>query len=206
MPVWRRSDKLLARRQGLPQAGGPLPNARPMPPRNPALERLLAGFGQKLRTLVEVHCRPQQGLDPDDIEQEVRIKLWHALERDQNQVLAASYIQRVVVSTVIDALRRAAVRPSEPLPEGPGGIQDWATGEAGPEQRARDDERLATVEAALAALPPRRATAVRLHLAGFTPAESGRVLGLSVDAIRKLVERGLDELKARLAGRDIEDE
>ena len=80
------------------------------------------------------------------------------------------------------------------------------TGEAGPEQRARDDERLATVEAALAALPPRRATAVRLHLAGFTPAESGRVLGLSVDAIRKLVERGLDELKARLAGRDIEDE
>ena len=42
--------------------------------------------------------------------------------------------------------------------------------------------------------------------AGWSFAHACRVLGLSVDAIRKLVERGLGELKARLAGRDIEDE
>lgn len=176
-----------------------------MPDRDHPLERLLAVFGQKLRTLVEVHCRPQQGLDPDDIEQEVRIKLWQALERDQIDAPNASYIQRVVVSTVIDALRRSAVRPTEPLPEGPGGIADWASPEAGPEQRARDAERVATVESAIGTLPPRRAVAVRLHLAGFTPAESGRLLALSPEAVRKLAERGMDELQETLKDRELDD-
>ena len=174
-----------------------------MPDRDHPLERLLAVFGQKLRTLVEVHCRPQQGLDADDIEQEVRIKLWHALERDQIQAPNASYIQRVVVSTVIDALRRSAARPAEPLPDD---AAEWASGEAGPERRAREAERMATVEAALQALPPRRAVAVRLHLAGFTPAESGKLLALSADAVRKLAERGLDELQETLKDRELDDD
>src|SRR5437870_5604547 len=82
------------------------------------LNRLLAEFGGRVRAAIEARCSGDQGLDPDDIEQDVRIRLWQALERDRNVVFAASYIQRVVLSAVIDASRRAQVRAAEPLPEG----------------------------------------------------------------------------------------
>ncbi len=82
----------------------------------------------------------KHGIDPADVEQEVRIRLWRALERDRSGAFAASYIQRVVASTVIDALRRAEVRAAEPLPDEddePGSVGEDPIG---PDRRAGDVE------------------------------------------------------------------
>src|SRR5262249_23736799 len=81
------------------------------------LHQLLADYGSKVRVLVEGHGLGQYGIDPADIEQEVRIRLWKALERDRNAAFHTSFIQRVVLTTVIDAIRAANARPVEPLPE-----------------------------------------------------------------------------------------
>src|SRR5678810_759010 len=79
------------------------------------LHQLLADYGAKVRALIEGHGLGQYGIDPADIEQEVRIRLWKALERDRNAAFHTSFIQRVVLTTVIDAIRAANARPVEIL-------------------------------------------------------------------------------------------
>ncbi|MGH8323861.1 MAG: RNA polymerase sigma factor, partial [Steroidobacteraceae bacterium] len=81
------------------------------------LEELFRSYGARVRGLLTTYGLDRHGVDPADVEQEVRIRLWHAIERDRSGAFGASYVQRVVATTVIDALRRAQVRAAEPLPE-----------------------------------------------------------------------------------------
>src|SRR5215471_16361949 len=101
------------------------------------LHKLLADYGAKVRSLIDSHGLGQHGIDPADIEQEVRIRLWKALERDRNAAFHTSFIQRVVLTTVIDAVRAANARPVEPLPaEGEIGDPGFIDPAAGPERIA----------------------------------------------------------------------
>lgn len=170
------------------------------------LEALLRDFGARLKALVANQCGPRSGLDPDDVAQEVRIRLWQAIERDRNATFHASYIQKVVVTTVIDAHRRAAVRAAEPLPEEGGA--DQLVDPARPDRTAISDQHLELLERAIAALPERRQEPLRLHLQGFSLVEIARLTHSTDEAVRKLVTRGLSELKLRLAelGMDQDDD
>ncbi len=142
----------------------------------------------------------KHGIDPADVEQEVRIRLWKALERDRSGAFHASYVQRVVASTVIDALRRAEVRAAEPLPEEDDDAPvDFGEPSVGPEQSAGDVERMQGIERCMNEIPERRRVVVALHLQGFSLQEIADLAGIaSAEAARKLVSRGLEELKSRL--------
>jgi RNA polymerase sigma-70 factor (ECF subfamily) len=165
------------------------------------LHRILADYGVKVRSLIEGHRLGQYGIDPADIEQEVRIRLWKALERDRNAAFHTSFIQRVVLTTVIDAVRAASARPAEPLPEA---LEDAGSAlvepAAGPERRASGVEDFDRVMACMAELPERRRKAVALHLQGFSLREIGEFSGTSEEAARKLLDRGMEVLRERLAG------
>src|SRR5690606_32391442 len=106
----------------------------------------------------------------DDIEQEVRIRLWKAVEREKNSALPASYIQRVVVTTVIDALRRDKPDQTTTLPEeGQEAGVEALLDRVGPVRSASDGQRMDLVRAAIAELPVRRRQPVQLALQGFNP-------------------------------------
>lgn len=163
------------------------------------LARLLADYGAKVRGLIESHGLAQYGIDPADIEQEVRIRLWHALERDRSGAFHASYVQRVVASTVIDALRRAQVRAAEPLPEEDDGSIEFEVAQVAPDRRAGDLEQMQGLKRCLDEIPERRRLPIALHLQGFSLQEIADLAGIpSAEAARKLVSRGLEELKHRL--------
>jgi RNA polymerase sigma-70 factor (ECF subfamily) len=164
------------------------------------LHQLLADYGARVRGLIEGHGIAQYGIDPADIEQEVRIRLWRALERDRNAAFHASYIHRTVLSAVIDAIRAASVRAAEPLPEEESGASDAlvATG-ASPERLAGGAQDFSRVAACMAGLPLRRREAVALHLQGFSLREIGGAVGVSEEAARKLLDRGMQTLRERLA-------
>ena len=157
--------------------------------------RLLAEFGPRLRRTVEIHCRGRYAVDLDDVEQETRIRLWKALESDRIEHLAASYVQKVVSSVVIDAGRRAAVRAADPLPEADDHVEPVGRVVDGADRAAMGDEHMHHVLRAIAALPTRRRIPVKLHLQGYTLPEIAQLEGVSAEAARKLVTRGLDELK-----------
>lgn len=162
------------------------------------LEQVLRDFGSRLGVLMRSYRLDRHGIDPDDVEQEVRIRLWKAISRDRSGAFHASYVQRVVATTVIDALRRAEVRAAEPLPENddePGQLPETGVG---PEQSATDGERMSGLQRCLAEIPERRRLPITLHLQGFSLQEIADVAGTSAEAARKLVTRGLDDLKSRL--------
>jgi len=163
------------------------------------LEALFRTYGAKVQALLTTYGLDKHGIDPADVEQEVRIRLWRALERDRSGAFAASYIQRVVASTVIDALRRAEVRAAEPLPDEedePGSVGEDPIG---PDRRATDSEHMQGLARCLAEIPERRRLPITLHLQGFQLQEIADLAGIpSAEAARKLVSRGLEELKIRL--------
>lgn len=162
---------------------------------------LLDQFGVRLRQLVQMRCRGT--IDPDDVEQEVRIRLWQALERDRNAPFSASYIQKAVASAVIDAHRRAAVRATEPLPEP--GDADAPIEPGRPDRSASGDEEVRLLGLAIGELPKRRQLPLRLHLQGFSLVEIAKLTSSSDEAVRKLVSRGLEELKTRLREMGLDD-
>ena len=163
------------------------------------LHKLLADYGAKVRALIDGHGLAQYGIDPADIEQEVRIRLWKALERDRNAAFHTSFIQRVVLTTVIDAVRAANARPVEPLPDVEIGEPGFIEPGAGPERIASGLEQFDRVVACMAELPERRRKAVALHLQGFSLREIGEFSGTSEEAARKLLDRGMEALRERLA-------
>ena len=174
-----------------------------------ALKALLEKHGKRLRVLIELHCGRDQGLDPDDIEQEVRIKLWKALESDKNLIAAASYIQKVVVTTVVDAVRRAQVRHAESIEDkDEAGFDPSVSSPLRPEAQAGRGQWSDLLLRCIGELPERRRLPVQLALQGFTADEVARMTGASVTAAQQLCYRGIEELKARLrelGADDIED-
>ena len=163
------------------------------------LDLLLRRFAARVRAQIESNRLIQHGIDPDDVEQEVRIRLWKALERDPNADFPASYIQKVVVTVMVDAVRRAQARPSEALPDAEQGAPELHDAGVVPERAATEAQQMACLAQCLAALPPRRRRPLQLYLQGYALQEVADLVGLTLDAARKLVYRGLDELKERLA-------
>ena len=168
------------------------------------LRELLERFASRIRGQIASNALSLHGIDPQDVEQEVRIRLWKALERDPNAQLPASYIQRVVATAIIDAVRRAQVRAADPLPEAGEGIELCAS-TPGPETLASDSRKMEELVRCIALIPPRRRRPLQLYLQGFGLQEAADTCGLTLDAARKLIYRGLDEVKARLREAGLED-
>ena len=183
--------------------------SQPLDPVHARLEELFRTYGARVRALLRTYGLDKHGVDPADVEQEVRIRLWRAIERDRSGAFHASYVQRVVASTVIDALRRAEVRATEPLPDEDDESAEIGDGPVGPERSAGDVERMQGLDRCMGEIPERRRLPIALHLQGFSLQEIADLTGIpSAEAARKLVSRGLEELKARLRERgygDFED-
>ena len=163
------------------------------------LEALIRRFAARVRAQIAAHRLDRHGIDPEDVEQEVHIRLWRALERDPNAVLPASYVQKVVASVLVDAVRRASLRATEALPEDDDvGAPATLAQDPRPDRWADEAQRLNRLAAAIDALPERRRRPLQLYLQGFTIPEVAELCELTFDAGRKLVYRGLAEIKQRL--------
>ena len=81
------------------------------------LERLLERHAALLRTLIAQHCPRDLGIQLSDIEQEARVRLWKALQREKELNDPASYIYRIAVSATIDAVRRVLARREDQIAE-----------------------------------------------------------------------------------------
>lgn len=174
-----------------------------MPPQDDRLEAILRAHEPRLRALLSRQLAGRTGIDIDDLVQEIRIRLWKALAREAQVEALASYIQRVVTSVVVDALRRRAARPEDTLEE-PLQLAAAACA-AAPEQALARAQQAEALRAALARINARRRRPAALLLQGFSTAEIARLLGESEATVRNLAYRGVDELKTLLSGAPLEE-
>ena len=169
-------------------------------PTSDALEHVLHRFGAML-----TRAGLERGLGPaelDDLRQEVRIRLWRALEQGERiEGIPASYVQRTAVSAALDLIRRRRARRTEPLVE-PRDTGDKPIGPSaqvsGPDREFDRDELAESVARAVDKLADARRVVVRLYLVGYPREEIAGLLGWSEPKTRNLLYRGLADLRSRL--------
>jgi len=169
-------------------------------PTSAALEHVLQRFGAML-----ARAGLERGLgaaELDDLRQEVRIRLWRALEQGERiESIPASYVQRTAVTAALDLIRRRRARRTEPLVE-PRDTGDKPIGPSaqvsGPDREFDRDELAECVAGAVDGLADARRVVVRLYLAGYPREEIAGLLGWSEPKTRNLLYRGLTDLRTRL--------
>jgi RNA polymerase sigma factor (sigma-70 family) len=160
------------------------------------LQQLLADYGARLKAIVRARCPLALGVDPDEVEQDVRLRVWQALAREKIIEQPASYLYQTTMSVIVDHIRRRQARPDLAANDDAGlaAVADAAD----PQRSAEGGQFGQALQRALADLPPRRRQPVQLHLQGFGTADIGRLLQTTEATARNLVYRGLDELRERL--------
>lgn len=156
--------------------------------------------------LIKVHIikfNPQKfGLDPDDISQEIRIKIWRLLHHEKNIQNYASYIKKIVNSSVIDLLRKW--RRDEGVVRSERQKRVSEIKENYPAAIPLDEILRDRVAEAVDLLIESRRNVVRLHLLDMTIEEISAFYGWSINKTRNLLYRGLADLKRILKGKDID--
>jgi RNA polymerase sigma factor (sigma-70 family) len=142
------------------------------------------------------------GLDPDDICQEIKIKLWRVLSYDKEIENFPSYLRKVVNSSVIDMLRKLKREEGVFRHEKQKKISEMKADYLS-ELSAQEQLREKLAEAVGRLIESRR-RAVKLFLLDMTIEEIAAFYGWSRDKTRNLLYRGLADLKRLLREKDIE--
>ncbi len=172
--------------------------------RREEFERILERFSNSIHAQVERSGLRMRGIDPEDIIQEVRVRLWKRIGSEKKILHPQSYIKRVVSSVVIEEIDKARRREELIVRTG----QEEMGAKASPAKKAMVSEiPLRVIEEALSALIESRRRATRLFLVGLTIEEISAALRWSPNKTRNLVYRGLADLKTELSrkGVDYED-
>lgn len=167
-----------------------------------ALDEVVARFAARVRVIGVQHGL--SGSDVDDLLQEVRLRLWKALESGERILAApASYIHRTATSAAIDVLRRRRARRETPVrlsrPSGIAVLGEGVPADRGIETRELEEQ----VAAALERLIPARRSVVRMYLAGYDREEIADLLGWTEPKTRNLLYRGLADLREELTAMGI---
>lgn len=172
-------------------------------PQEAEFQRLIERWAVFVRkTLVGIDPSRSEA-DLEELEQDVRLRLWQTLSRERNWDKPASFIRSVAMSVAIDAARRRQVRGGSHEHVGLEYLEPGDHGGDAP--GAMVAERRAELLALLGSMQnddPERAQAVGLYLQGFTTAEIGTLLGWTEAKARNLVYRSLDALRNRLSEED----
>jgi RNA polymerase sigma-70 factor (ECF subfamily) len=137
--------------------------------------------------------------EKQEIDQDVKLKLLNMASRGKKIGNLRSYIWKMVYSTALDVIaeRIPAVCLADVAETGKSPLEAYVDS-LSPEYLFEEKELLALTEKAIDALPRRRRTAVLLHLQGLSLGETALYLGESMNSVRHLLYRGLDEVKAKI--------
>lgn len=153
-----------------------------------------------LRSKVRAVDLQLHGLDPDDIEQEARLRLWSAQRRSPARPLPAKYAARAAASSALDAIRRESSRMRGRHQDISLMATEIAHPDLTPEAECEREQWMQALNRCLQRLPARRRNAIVRFLQGYSLTETAEVTGLSINACSKLVQRGLVQLRGWIAG------
>lgn len=169
---------------------------RAQDPSSLALERVIRKFEGRVRGIAR-----RFDLSPSDLDelfQEIRIRLWKALEGPERlDTLSGSYVYRTATSAAVDLIRRNR-RGGDRVPLDPN-LPDDNPSNPLTQQEAREAGE--EVSRALEGLDARRRPVVRMYLAGYNHKEIAGILGWSQGSTRNLLYRGLADLRGDLSVR-----
>lgn len=161
-----------------------------------------------IRATLNRHFGDLSPQDREDIEQEVRVKLWTYHSLGKKSAGDSLYVRRMVMSTAIDAvrMRRRKTPPGPPAPpweEQPELLIPAPAGDT-PQGRLEERELRRTIVRAINRLASNRRRVIKLHVAGLSISETAKLLSWSENKVRHLLYRGLENLRRGLRQEGLE--
>lgn len=165
-------------------------------------EVIIRRFSRFVKANIQKFNVQKNGIDPDDILQEVKIKIWKILEDEKRIKNYASYIRKIVDSSIIDQLRRSKREK---------GIFIQEKHKLVSEQKSNylinisnDTNAKEIIGQAVDSLMESRRKAVKMFLLNMTIDEIAIYFKWTRDKTRNLLYRGLSDLKKMLREKGIE--
>ncbi len=169
--------------------------------RSEEFERLLEEFSYSIRRSLEKFGLERRGIDPEDVLQEIRLRLWKKFASEKKIRSRASYISVVVNSVLTDCLRRAR-RTEKVLQHEKEKCLQSAEQPAG--CFFSDERTWRIVAEAIDSLIESRRVVVKMYFLNANLEEIAASLGWSLDKTRNLLYRGLSDIRLKLKERGIE--
>ena len=165
------------------------------------INEVVESFSHLIRRIIANHVYRRDGIDLEDIEQEVKIKIWKFLKKGKKVDKLPSYIKKVAFTTTIDELRKMLKQtPSREFPDlkriysdvfPQGGAREMGS----PESLLEDKETSLLVQDAVESLGENRKYVLRLYLKGMSIDDISHFLSWDKTKVRHLLYRGIDDLR-----------
>lgn len=163
---------------------------------------VLNKFTRFIKGNIQKFNLPKEGIDPDDVFQEVRIKIWKLLNDEKKITNYSSYIKKIVNSSVIDHIRKIRRERGLILQQKHKTISEWKS--AYEISHTYDKNLIEIVNETVNSLLESRRKVVKLYLLSLTIEEIAILFCWSRDKTRNLLYRGLSDLKKALKKKGIE--
>lgn len=164
-------------------------------------EAIINKFSIFIKAQIQKFNPQKNGIDSDDIIQEVKIKIWKILDDEKKIMNYASYIKKIVDSSVIDKLRK--LKREE-------GVLNYERQKIVSEKQRHyrteislDKNLKKIIAQSVDSLMESRRKVVKLFLLNMTIDEIATLFNWSKDKTRNLLYRGLTDLKNILKEKDI---
>lgn len=165
-------------------------------------QELLDRFSKYISAHIQKYNLFKHGLDPDDIAQDIKFKIWKLIQRDKLVQIYPSYIRKIVDTSVIDQLRKLRREQGYVHCEKRRCVAEKELSYSRELSRLRDLED--HVGNAVETLPDSRRQVVKLYLMNLSIQEIAAYLNWSIDKTRNLLYRGMSDLKKILRELDID--
>ncbi len=165
-------------------------------------KQIMQDFGPFMKVEVQRFNLSKYGLDPEDILQDARIRIWQSVQRERTIISLPAYIKKIVNSAVIDQLRKRRRDDSLVHLEQHRCVSETTNGYD--RESARKKAMEETVGRAVERLISSRRQVVKLYLLNLTIQEIASYLNWSPDKTRNLLYRGLADLKQHLKDMEVE--
>lgn len=158
-------------------------------------------FSLLIRQVIQKNLYRSDGIDLEDVEQEVRVKIWTFLKKGKKVDNLPSYIKRVAYSKTIDELRKAMKQRPSSEPESLRRVFTGADQIAAPprdffpEDLLDESETRETVRRMVDSLSENRRKVLSLFLTGQTIEEIASSLNWERTKVRHLFYRGVEDLR-----------
>jgi RNA polymerase sigma-70 factor (ECF subfamily) len=165
---------------------------------------MMENYAQFMNIQVQKYNLLKYGLDPEDIMQDVKIRIWKLIRNEKNIVSPASYIKKIVSSAVIDQIRKCRRDDSLFHHEKLKRISELESSYSRDAIRKKAFEE--AVGRAVEQLIASRRQVMKLYLLNLTIQEISSYLNWSQDKTRNLLYRGLADLRESLKDMEAQNE
>lgn len=161
-------------------------------------------FSSLIRYVILKNLHKTDDIDLEDIEQEVKIKIWKFLKKGKKVERLPSYIKRVVYTTTVDELRKMRKQaPSRELDKLKN-IYSFSKSiiiEAGmnsPERLLEEKELKLSLRKLIDSLNNNRKHVLRFYMNGMSIEEICEIFNWDKTKVRHLLYRGIDDIKEKI--------